>query len=123
MSTKSHHFHLQPHLKDISIKLQSEVDSILVSVDETTIHAEFKEIDLIDIENGVEQDVQKESLDARIQHNIKRRAQRRNIFKTSAHTPAHHVHHSTHSNTHHKKEPLHSTFKKYLDILFKPFEL
>lgn len=54
------------HIKDLSKKLQEEVDLILTNVDEKTLFAEFREDQMIDLKGDGTQEVVRTSLDERI---------------------------------------------------------
>lgn len=62
----SHHKRQAPHIKEISIKLQKEVDEILQSVDEKTLFAEFREDEVFTIQKGDQEQVVHHTLDDRI---------------------------------------------------------
>lgn len=59
--------------KEISRKLQSEVDFILTNVDEKTLFAEFRQEEIFDIYNGDRTEVIRHTLDERISFGPKRR--------------------------------------------------
>ncbi|MDQ3076471.1 MAG: hypothetical protein M3Q63_00230 [bacterium] len=102
MHSTTHHNKTHPHIRDIASRLQGEINTILHKVDHKTIYSEFHDHELVDIEEGVEHDVAKESLDQRIRHNMTKRTHLQ--ATTSA------------SNSD-------SKVKKVLDFFFKPFEI
>ena len=61
-----HHKRQAPHIKEISQKLQREVDLILESVDEKTLFAEFREDEVFTIQKGDQEQVIHHTLDDRI---------------------------------------------------------
>lgn len=62
----SHQKAQAPHIKEISKKLQREVDLILQSVDEHTLFAEFREDEVFTIQKANEEQVVHHTLDDRI---------------------------------------------------------
>ncbi len=95
----SHHNPTHPHLRDLASQLQHEINTILEKVDHKKLFSEFHDHELVDIEEGVEHDVAKESLDQRIRHNMSMRSHARVTDRPK------------------------SKFKKILDFFFKPFEM
>jgi hypothetical protein len=55
---------------EIAQKLQNEVDSIMSQVTEKEMYAEFREIDLVELENGVEHHIHETKLDERINYKL-----------------------------------------------------
>ncbi len=89
--------------EEIAKSLQDEVNTILSQVSEKDMYAEFRERDLIEIENGVEHHVVETSLDQRIN------------MKLNNH---HGVQFFIHEESIHRA----GKFRRFLYILFKPFQ-
>lgn len=108
-----HHIH-SPHIKELSHRLQHEVDTILKFTNDKAIHAEFRETEIVEIENGVHHDIVRESIDARIDVNMGRNNKQTPVAENKTHTHPIHVHPA------HKIE---KKTKRVLDIFFKPFHI
>ncbi len=93
------------HPKEIAARLQLEIDLILNKVDDLKMYAEFREEEMIDIQDGSNHQVFREVLDERIHYNMNRRAQQKPLIEKTVYQSVHQT----------KKA------KKFLDYLFKPF--
>jgi hypothetical protein len=95
------------HPHEIAARLQREVDFILHNVDDKTMYAEFREEEIIDIQDGITQQVMKESLDERILFNMNRRGQHPPLVHTGVR----------------KSKTLYDKVMNMFQLLFKPFHV
>lgn len=56
--------------QEIAVELQNEVNSILASVTEHDIHSEIREIDIVELENGIDNNVTESIIDERINYKL-----------------------------------------------------
>lgn len=56
--------------QEIAQELQNEVNSILSSVTEHDIHSEIREIDIVELENGIDNNVHESVIDERINYKL-----------------------------------------------------
>jgi hypothetical protein len=54
------------HIKDLCAKLQREVDSLLETVHEQALFAEFREEEIVDLRDGAANDFVRHTLDERV---------------------------------------------------------
>ncbi len=100
--TTHHHSKHKDH-KELSLKLQFEVDSILTNVNEKGLFSEFRDREIIDIHDISDKPIISELIDQRIHHIDSRRHQPSRVLKQTEHV-------SKKVNT-------------MVNYLFKPFEL
>jgi hypothetical protein len=95
------------HPHEIAARLQREVDLILLNVNDKVLYAEFRDDEIIDIQDGITHQRMRETIDERIQFNMKRRPQHEPLMQKSV----------RHTQTAHKG------LMKFIYWLFKPFHL
>jgi hypothetical protein len=75
MSSTQHSHKKHTNVHDLAKRLQFEVDLILANVDEKSLFAEFREEEIIDLREGDQREIPRNTLDERIINNISRRHQ------------------------------------------------
>ena len=88
MSLHTHTTTQHPHIKELAVKLQKEVDLILTNVDEKKLYAEFRDEEMIDLKSGGEENIVRSTLDERIQQRITLRP-KASDFSITAKSSAH----------------------------------
>jgi hypothetical protein len=107
----SHHNHshkkpVHTDLRELSQRLQSEIDGILTNIDERTLFAEFRDTEIFDIQNGDKKEVVRYTLDERILMN---RTPRKTTFERIEQT------------TNNAAQKI-SSMRRMVNYLFKPIE-
>ena len=95
--------HKHPH--EIAARLQREIDMILTNVDDSRMFAEFREEEIMDIQDGSNHQIFREVIDERIQFNMNRRESHKPLIEKTVHTSIRQT----------------NNVKRLLDYLFRPF--